>query len=191
MMKSPGTKRSLMAMSLSIAAGIAFAAIAPRDLNKQMEFIGAGKGGAVVYGTIVSSSVDAGVPDTSFPWTVLKVRVDQPIAPLSIGGELTVYVPGAGEERLSISPPETETRTGEQVVMFLSANEIIRAHAPGAYKIDSFAEIFRTQTNRQGEVVVLGEGAGSAIQTNVKLSEISTLVAAVYDATVNALKSGK
>ena len=183
MIRSQGAKRSITAVAaMWIAAGLSLAAVVSRDLPKQLDLIDADNGGVVVYGTIVDSKVDGEVPGTDFPWTVLTVKVEQGLAPDTTSGELTVYSPGAGEALLSISPPETETRKGEKVVLFLSKNAELQQHAPGAYKIDSFAESFRTQKNRQGDVIILGEGKGSAIESNVKLSDFAVQVAKAHEA---------
>lgn len=56
------------------------------------------------------------------------------------------------------------------------------------YRIDSFAEAFRTQKNRKGEIVVLGEGAGSAIESNVKLTDLQPVVQSTYDALIKSAK---
>jgi len=154
--------------------GIAVATVIPRDMSKQLELIEAQKDGAVVYGTIVASRTQMLEDVLRFvPFTVLTVKVEQAISPANLSNELTVYVPGAGEERLTITPSDDEMRVGESVLMFLRADAGIRNHDATAFKVDSFAEILRTQKNRKGEVIVLGEGASFAVENNTKLSDLS------------------
>ncbi|MCC7173235.1 MAG: hypothetical protein IT459_22495 [Planctomycetes bacterium] len=165
---------ALAVAGVALLTGIAVATVIPRDMSKQLELIEAQKDGAVVYGTIVASHTQK-LDDVLryVPFTVLTVKVEQAIAPANLSNEITVYVPGAGEERLSITPSDDEMRVGESVLMFLRADAGIRTHDAAAYKIDSFAEILRTQKNRKGEVVVLGEGASFAVENNTKLSDLS------------------
>lgn len=178
-------------VGLFVLGGLAVATVVPRDLSKQLELIkanGATDGGVVVYGNVVSAKSIRLASTPDLPWTVLTVHVEQAIAPSTTTGDLTVYFPGFGDERLTISPPEEETRVGENVVLFLSTDPAVRAVDPTAYRIDSFAESFRTQKNRKGEIIVLGEGAGSAIESNVKLADLQPVVLSTYDALVKATK---
>ena len=149
------------------------AAVVSRDLPKQLKLIEADQGNAlVVYGEIVGSErID--VEDADFPWTKLSLKVSEKLVG-DAGETVTVYTPGHGVVRLSISAPETETRVGEKVVMFLRKSDMEDGNG---FQLDSFAESFRTQTNRKGAVIVLGEGGGSAIAKNTKLSELRTVVA--------------
>lgn len=168
------TSLALVVSSVAVLAGIAVATVVPRDMSKQLELVEAHKDGAVVYGTIVASRTQKLDDVLRFvPFTVLTLKVEQSISPSNLPNELTVYVPGAGEDRLSITPSDDETRVGESVLMFLRADAAIRAHDATAYKVDSFAEILRTQKNRKGEVIVLGEGASFAVENNTKLSDLS------------------
>jgi hypothetical protein len=184
-----GRTRSPIALAIALVAtlcGVAIATVIPRDLSKQLELIEAQKDGVVVYGTIIAShtqKLDDVMP--TCPLTVLTVKVEQAIAPASTAGELKVYIVGAGEDRLSITPPEDEMRVGESVLFFLRADAAVRKHDATAFKVDSFAEVLRTQKNRKGEIVVLGEGVGSAVEQNVKLADLSPQI---FDAVV-ALKN--
>lgn len=182
MMSSQGRARAIaLALGAIAFSSLAFAAVVPRDMNRQLELIDAANGGIVVYGTIQAANFET-LDDPDVPWTVMTVKVEQALGGTDVPAEVTVYSPGYGEHRLSISPPETETRVGEKVVMFLAANPVVRAHAPDAFKVDSFAEIFRTQTNRKGQVIVLGEGANFAVANNTLLTQVATTVKAEYDA---------
>lgn len=176
MMRLHGRMRATALTLGAIAlASTAVAAVIPRDMTKQLELIDAANAGIVVYGTIDASRA-AEIDGTNVPWNVLTVKVSQVLAGENVPAEVTVYVPGFGDHLLSISPPESETRVGEKVVMFLAANADIRAVDADAFKVDSFAEIYRTQANRQGDVVVLGEGASFAIPNNAKLADVATSV---------------
>jgi|JI10StandDraft_1071094.scaffolds.fasta_scaffold776089_2 hypothetical protein len=168
------TSLALAVTGVALLTGIAVATVIPRDMSKQLELIEAQKDGAVVYGTIVASRTQMLEDVLRFvPFTVLTVKVEQAISPANLSNELTVYVPGAGEERLTITPSDDEMRVGESVLMFLRADAGIRNHDATAFKVDSFAEILRTQKNRKGEVIVLGEGASFAVENNTKLSDLS------------------
>lgn len=175
-------------VGLFVLGGLAVATVVPRDLSKQLELIKAADGGIVVYGNITAAKSVRLESTPDLPWTVLTVRVDTAIAPSTTSGELSVWFPGFGEERLTISPSADETSVGENVVLFLSTDPAVRAIDPTAYRIDSFAEAFRTQKNRKGEVVVLGEGAGSAIESNVKLTDLQPVVQSTYDALIKSAK---
>ena len=175
-------------VGLFVLGGLAVATVVPRDLSKQLELIKANDGGIVVYGNITSAKSVRLASTPDLPWTVLTVQVETAIAPTTTSGALSVWYPGHGDERLTISPPEDETRVGENVVLFLSTDPAVRAADPTAYRIDSFAESFRTQKNRKGEVVVLGEGAGSAVESNVKLADLTPVVQSTYDALIKAAK---
>lgn len=191
MMSPQGRVRAIaLALGAVVFSSLAVAAVVSRDLNHQLELIDVANGGIVIYGTIQSATA-AAMDDSDIPWTVLSVKVEQALGGVDVPAEVTVYSPGYGDHLLSISPPETETRVGEKVVMFLAANALIRAHAPDAYKVDSFAEIFRTQTNRKGEVVVLGEGANFAVANNTLLTKVATDVKASFEAIAKSQKNQK
>lgn len=175
-------------VGLFVLGGLAVATVVPRDLSKQLELIKANDGGVVVYGNITSAKSVRVAATPDLPWTVLTVHVETAIAPTTTSGDLTVWYPGYGDERLTISPPEEETRVGENVLLFLSTDPAVRAIDATAYRIDSFAESFRTQKNRKGEIIVLGEGAGSAIESNVKLTDLQPVVLSTYDALLKAAK---
>ena len=182
--------RSLTAIAgVAVLGGIAVATVIPRDLSKQLELIKADAGGVVVYGSITASKAASLASSPNLHWTILTVHVDTAIAPATTAGDLSVWVPGFGENRLTISPPEEETRVGENVVLFLSPDADVRAVDANAYRLTSFAEAFRTQKNRKGDVVVLGEGAGSAIEGNVKLADLSPVVQDAYAALLKSPKN--
>jgi hypothetical protein len=135
------TSLALAVTGVALLTGIAVATVIPRDMSKQLELIEAQKDGAVVYGTIVASRTQMLEDVLRFvPFTVLTVKVEQAISPANLSNELTVYVPGAGEERLTITPSDDEMRVGESVLMFLRADAGIRNHDATAFKVDSFAE---------------------------------------------------
>jgi len=178
---------ALALLGLAIFAGlsaISFAAVVRRDLPRQLELIRADEadqtddGGIVVYGTITGSST-AEVPapgEEPLPFTVLSVDVEQAITPNDVAAQVTVYVPGVQDRRLSITPAESEMRVGERVVLFLRVDQNVRDVDADAYKLDSFAEVFRTQKNRGGDVIVLGEGPGCAVENNCRLVDLSQQV---------------
>ncbi len=160
-----------------LTAGLAIASLAPRDLTKQLEYVDAKNTGVVVFGTITEShEVASPFAEISVPYTVLTIDVAEYLVGQNVGAKLTVYTPGGEGGRLSISPDESEVRVGERVVYFLRADQTLRAQAPGAFMLDNYGAAFRTQSNRKGQVVVLGEGYGSAIETNVALTGLSASV---------------
>lgn len=180
----------LAAAGVAILGGsVAFAAVIARDLPKQLEFIQAAEGkAAVVYGEITASEMVSLPSSPDVPYTKLTVAVSQALLGAPGAETISVYTPGFGDHRLSISPPETETRTGEKVVLFVRQDATLDALEAGAYKLDSFAESFRTQTNRKGQVVVLGEGGSSAIVNNTMLSDLTIKVAQEFEAVQKANK---
>lgn len=167
---------------LAIAAGPAGAIVQPRDLNRQLELCGAAHEGRVVFGRIASAEVKELPAISGVPYTILTLEPQRSLTGDALPKSIRVYVPGAGESRLSISPPESETRVGESVLYFVRADATIRAVEPGAWHLDSFAEAFRTQLNKKGAVVVLGEGRGSAIEENATLDSLETQVRAATQA---------
>lgn len=181
LLKSP---RVLLATAAAaILAVPLYGAVVSRDLNKQLELIAANAGGTVVYGEITSAK-EGFVPSApQLKWTVLTVKVESSLLPTQNAPEtVTVYFAGFGESRLSITPPETETRVGEKVLVFLRKDAAVSEADANAYKLDSFAESFRTQTNRRGQVIVLGEGSGSAIPANATLDSLKVEVVTAFEA---------
>lgn len=180
-MMTPRGRFGAVALALSVIAfgNLAYAAVVPRDLNRQLELIDAANGGIVIYGSIVTASVDT-IDGCDVPWTVLTVKVEQALGGDAVPSEVTVYSPGHGDHRLSVSPSESETRAGERVVMFLAVNPLIRSHSALAFKVDTYAEVFRTQTNRKGQVVVLGKGANFAVTNNTLLTKVATNMKAEF-----------
>jgi len=180
----------LAAFGVALLGGtVAYAAVAARDLPKQLEFIQAGQGkAAVVYGEITASEKVSLPSSPDVPYTKLTVTISQALLGATGAETISVYTPGFGDHRLSISPPETETRKGEKVVLFVRQDENLDEVEAGAFKLDSFAESFRTQTNRKGKVVVLGEGGNSAIVNNTMLSSLATKVAQEFEAIKKANK---
>lgn len=175
------------ALGATLVCGLAAATVVSRDLPKQLELIKAQSGGIAVYGKIVRESAVVNWPDQCpVPMTALQVQILQAAAPADVKGEITVYVPGHGEDKLSVTPPEAETRVGESVFMFLAANEGLRSHDPNAYSAATFADIYRTQLNKRGEVIVIGEGVGVAIPENVALTKLVGQVKTAYDALIAA-----
>ena len=177
------------ALGVAFVGSAAFAAVVARDLPKQLSLIQAAEGkAAVVYGEITAAEkVDlSSSPDV--PWTKLTVKIEQALLGAAGKEAISVYTPGFGDHRLSISAPEAETRAGEKVVLFVRQEASLDEVESGAFKLDSFAESFRTQTNRKGGVVVLGEGGSSAIENNTLLSDLATKVAQEFEAIQKAKK---
>ncbi len=181
LLKSPRVLLATAAAALLVVP--LYGAVVSRDLDKQLDLIAANAGGLVVYGEITSSK-EGFVPSASeLKWTVLTVKVESSLLPnLNAPETVTVYFPGYGETRLSISPPEAETRVGEKVLLFLRKDAAVSEADASAYQLDSFAESFRTQTNRRGQVIVLGEGNGSAVPANARLDSLKTDVATAFEA---------
>lgn len=165
-----------VAIGAALTAGLAIASLAPRDLTKQLEYIDAQKDtGVVVFGTVREArEVDSPFAEISVPYTALTVDVSEYLVGQNVGATLTVYTPGGEGGRLSISPDESEIRVGEKVVYFLRADQTLRSQVPGAFVLDNYGAAFRTQTNRKGQVVVLGEGYGSAIDNNMALTMLAS-----------------
>ncbi len=165
-----------LACGALLTTGLALASLAPRDLTKQLEYIDAQNStGIVVYGTVRDAhTVASPDPDLSVPFTQITLDVSDYLVGANAGATLTVLTPGGDGGRLSISPDENEIRAGETVVYFLRADAATRSMYPGSFRLDNYAAAFRTQTNRKGQVVVLGEGYGSAIENNTALTTLAT-----------------
>lgn len=190
----PGRWRSVAALAtavVALAGGLTYASVKSRDMAGQLQFIDAANGGIVVLGTIKEARFEQ-IPAITelFDYTVLTVEVEQALAPTNLPAkQLQVYLQGGSAVRLSTSPPPDESAVGERVLMFLAADPAIRAHADGAYLVHSYAEIFRTQTNRKGQTIVLGEGPGSAIEANAVLGDVSASVGHALEIVKNAPKN--
>lgn len=159
--------------ALALFAATLTAAVVKRDLARQLELVGAPATGRVVFAEVVESHVRQ-VPGFPFvPFTALKLKVMRHLAPAAGPDELVAYAPGAGQRRLSISPPPGAIRVGERVVLFLRKDAAVSQVDPDAYRIDSFAEVYSVQKNRKGEWIVLGEGAGMAVEENTRLDALA------------------
>ncbi len=172
----PSPRAALLAAGalLALATAPLTAAVVSRDLGQQLSLIQAHLNGRVVYATIQAAETTKLPTVPEIPFTRLTLEVKRDLVSGSTQPEtLRVFVPGAGEQRLSISPPESEMRVGESIVFFLRKDAGVSEVDAAALKVDSFAESFRTQLNRKGEVVVLGEGPGSAIAENTKLDDLA------------------
>lgn len=187
-LKRPRTTIAFASLALAaIATAPLLAAVVSRDLSGQLELIEALDDGRVVHGQIVASRV-VHVPSVPWvPFTAMTVEVKRHLLPSSGPERLTVLSPGVGEHRLSISPPEHETRVGEHLVLFLRKDAGVSEVVEGAYKLDSFAESYRTQLNRRGDTIVLGKGSGLAIQSNTTLDKLADQITSTF----NASKGGK
>lgn len=168
--------------ALAVGGTAALAAVVARDLPKQLEFLKASEGrAAVVYGEILDAD-RVEVPFADHAYTRLVLKVESRLLGAEDQDTLHVYYPGFGSARLSISPSEEETRIGEKVVLFLRRDDALTEIDEQGYKLDSFAEAFRTQKNRKGDVVVIGEGEASAVAKNTKLGDLASQVQAAYAA---------
>jgi hypothetical protein len=165
---------TLLSVALLSLSAVAMGVMA-RDLPRQLQLVGAERGAALVaFGTITANR-EVSMPDMDVPFSALTLRIERTLVG-EAGDEVEVWVPGHGTQQLSISPPEDAVRPGARVLVFLRADEGLRALHPGAWKLDSFAEIYRTQQNGKGEVVVLGQGHNSAVPDNVRLSDLEPVV---------------
>lgn len=177
----PVRRRPLLAVAVFSLIGLAMGVMA-RDLTKQLELIEAHRGrGLVLWGEIGASRSATLPDDPELPWTLLTVKPLRTIVG-EAGEQVEVFVPGDGDRRLSISPEESAIRVGEKVLLFLRADANVRAVDADAWRLDSFAEIFRTQTNRRQEVVVLGRGYGSAVAENARLVDLEPAIRSTVDA---------
>lgn len=172
--------RILLAVGLLSLVSVAMGVMA-RDMTRQLQLLGAERGAALVaYGEVVASG-PASWPGADVPFTALRFQPERVLLG-EASGPLEVLFPGHGEERLSISPPASALRVGERVLLFLRADEALREHHPGAFKLDSFAEVYRTQRNGKGEIIVLGQGPGAAVAGNARLLELEPAIREVAEA---------
>lgn len=172
----PSPRATLLAAValLALATAPLTAAVVSRDLGQQLSLIQAHLDGRVVYATIQAAETAQlpVAPEIAFTRLTLEVKRDL-VSGSTEPETLRVFVPGAGEQRLSISPPESEMQVGESLVFFLRKDAGVSEADAAAFKVDSFAESFRTQLNRKGEIIVLGEGQRSAIPDNAKLDDLA------------------
>ena len=176
--RSGPTANGVWVAAVLVACSPAWAGVLlPRDLAQQLDWIGVGDGGVVVYGEIVSSCVEE--VEGSASWTALEIDVIERLDDSAKLDRVVAFTPGTTDRPNSLAPPESERQVGERVLVFLAVDGSIRDQHAGAFKVHSHAEVFRTQRNRRGEVVILGEGTGTAVPSNILLAELRPRVEAL------------
>jgi hypothetical protein len=154
--------------------------VIPRDLVTQLKMLG--DNGRVAHVTVLEHSGVRAPWDNEAVLTRVKVRVVDAFWNCKRGDEFEFFSPGGvlsdgTTMTTTISPKPKLLEVGHNIVVFLTRDErITAAFGENSRYLSSFAEIYDVQRGLGRDSTVIGQGRGAAIDSNVKIGELSEAV---------------